>query len=189
MEALMEAISKTELARRLKISKPRVSQLVRAGMPVLPDGKVDAAVALDWIARRTDPSHNIGRRQRGPAGPVVAPTPVGATTKFSGDAGAVLLVARAKKAIADAKRAERLERHQAGELIERTEAAAYAANFSMLVRDHMLVQPDRLAERLAASNDCAEVYRILRDDGHTLLVRLSKAILDAALDKQTAAGR
>jgi hypothetical protein len=69
----MEAISKTELARRLKISKPRVSQLVRAGMPVLPDGKVDAAVALDWIARRTDPSHNVGRGKRGPAGPVAAP--------------------------------------------------------------------------------------------------------------------
>ena len=188
----METISRAELARRLKISRARVTQLCHAGLPVLPDGKVDAAVALDWIARRTDPSHRIGRRNRGPAGhvasaPVDAPAPV--TPRFSGDAGAVLLVARAKRAIADAKRAERLERHQAGELVERTEAAAYAANFSMLVRDHVLVQPDRLAERLAAANDQTEVYRILRDDGRALLKRLSKAILDADLGKQTEVGR
>ena len=172
----MEAISKTELARRLKISKPRVSQLVRAGMPVLPDGKVDAAVALDWIARRTDPSHNIGRRQRGPAGPVVAPTPVGATTKFSGDAGAVLLVARAKKAIAAAKRAERLERHQAGELIEAEAVKQFVSQLCMMVRDHALAQADRGAPQVVGVRSQAEAHALLRKDARSMLERLSKAV-------------
>ncbi len=175
-------ISKTELARRLKISKPRVSQLVHAGMPVLPDGKVDAAVALDWIARRTDPSHNVGRGKRGPAGPVAAPPPVepaATTTRFSGDAGAVLLVARAKKAIADAKRAERLERFAAGELKEATELAQYATTFSWLVRDHVLAMADRLAPAVAALHDIEAIYKVIRDDSHVMLRRLSKAIADA----------
>jgi hypothetical protein len=178
----MEAITKTELARRLKISKPRVSQLVHAGMPVLPDGKVDAAVALDWIARRTDPSHNIGRSQRGSARPVAPPPtvePAGSTTKFSGDAGAVLLVARAKKAIADAKRAERLERFAAGELKEATDLAQYATTFSWIVRDHVLAMADRLAPVVVALHDIEAVYKLIRDDSHVMLRRLSKAIADA----------
>jgi hypothetical protein len=177
----MEAISKTELARRLKISKPRVSQLVNAGMPVLPDGKVDAAAALDWIARRTDPSHNVGRGKRGPAGPVAAQPAVEptATTRSSGDAGAVLLVARAKKAIADAKRAERLERFAAGELKEATELAQYATTFSWLVRDHVLAMADRLAPAVAAVHDIEAIYKVIRDDSHVMLRRLSKAIANA----------
>ena len=176
----METISKAELARRLKISKPRVSQLVRAGMPVLPDGKVNATVALDWIARRTDPSHNVGRSQRGPAGPVVAPPAVepATTTKFSGDAGAILLVARAKKAIADAKRAERLERFAAGELKEATEVAQYATTFSWIVRDHVLAMADRLAPVVAGLRDVDAIYKVIRDDSHVMLRRLAKAVAD-----------
>ena len=178
----MEAITKTELARRLKISKPRVSQLVHAGMPVLPDGKVDAAVALDWIARRTDPSHNVGRGKRQPAAHVPsapAAEPVPATTRPSGDAGSVLLVARAKKAIADAKRAERLERFAAGELREATELAQYATTFSWIVRDHVLSMADRLTPAVAALHDIEAIYRVIRDDAHVVLRRISKAIADA----------
>ena len=178
----METISKADLARRLKISRARVTQMCHAGMPVRPDGKVDAAVALDWIARRTDPSHRIGRRNRGPAGhaappPVVEPTP--ATTRFSGDAGAVLLVARAKKAIAAAKRAERLERHAAGELREAGELTQYATTFSWIVRDQVLAMAERLAPTVAALKDIDAIYKVIREDSHLMLRRLSKAIADA----------
>jgi hypothetical protein len=177
----MEAISKAELARRLNISRARVTQLCHAGMPTLPDGKVDAAVALDWTARRTDPSHRIGRRQRGPVGHAASPPLVDsapATTKFSGDAGAVLLVARAKKAIADAKRAERLERFAAGELKEVAELAQYATTFSWIVRDHMLAMAERLATAVAALHDIEAIYKLIREDSQVMLRRLSKAIAD-----------
>ena len=178
----MEAISKADLARRLNVSRARVTQLSHAGMPTLPDGKVDAAVALDWIARRTDPSHQIGRRKRAPAPPVSAPPavePAPATTRLSGDAGSVLLVAKAKKAIADAKRAERLERFAAGELKEASELAQYATTFSWIVREHVLAMAERLASAVAAMSDTDAIYKLIRQDCHLLLRRLSKAIADA----------
>ena len=180
-------LSKADLARKLNVSRARISQLCHEGLPVLANGKVEMQSALSWISTHVDRSRDVGRTRRpAPAPSSFTPTP---NPPMQADAGRALLIARAKKALAEARRAERLERHQAGELVERTEAAAYAANFSMLVRDHVLVQPDRLAERLAASNDQTEVYRILRDDGRALLKRLSKAILDADLGKQTEAGR
>ncbi len=188
----MDAITKAELARRLNISKPRVSQLVHAGMPVLPDGKIDAAVALDWIARRTDPSHQIGRRQRGPKMPV-APQPARpaahpavdtatANTRFAGDAGSVLLMAKAKRAIADAKKAERLERFAAGELREAREMVEFASTVGHIIQDHMLSQAERLAPAVAAMSDVDAIFRLIRNDANAMLRRFSKAIADAGAE-------
>lgn len=46
----MEIITKTQLAGELKISRARVSQLVKKGMPCRSDGKVDRTRALAWVA-------------------------------------------------------------------------------------------------------------------------------------------
>ncbi len=46
---MAERITKAELARRLKISKARVSQYCAMGMPTLPDGTLDYEVAAAWI--------------------------------------------------------------------------------------------------------------------------------------------
>jgi plasmid maintenance system antidote protein VapI len=42
-------LTKSELAERLGLSKGRVSQLVAQGLPVLPDGQVDAIEAARWV--------------------------------------------------------------------------------------------------------------------------------------------
>jgi hypothetical protein len=42
-------LSKSELALRLGLSKSRVSQLVAQGLPVEPDGLVDALAAARWV--------------------------------------------------------------------------------------------------------------------------------------------
>lgn len=179
----MEAITKAELARRLELSRARVSQLCKAGMPTLPGGKVDAEAAAAWIARRTDPSHQIGRRVR--TAPAPAATPAASRSeapqqpRISGDAGAVLLVAKAKKAVADARRAERLERLAAGELREADELRQYATEFSLIVRDHVLAMADRLAPALSATLDQDAIYKLIREDSYAMLRRLSKAIADA----------
>jgi predicted regulator of Ras-like GTPase activity (Roadblock/LC7/MglB family) len=41
--------SKTELAKRLGLTKGRISQLVGDGLPVEPDGRVDALAAAQWV--------------------------------------------------------------------------------------------------------------------------------------------
>jgi phage terminase Nu1 subunit (DNA packaging protein) len=47
----MAAISKTALAALLGVSKPRISQYVSQGLPVLADGKIDREQALSWLNR------------------------------------------------------------------------------------------------------------------------------------------
>lgn len=42
-------MSKVELARRLGVTKGRVSQLVAEGLPVLPDGAVEPMAAASWV--------------------------------------------------------------------------------------------------------------------------------------------
>ena len=49
-----ELITKTELARRLRVTPSRVSQYLAAGMPVRRDGKLAYVQALQWIRQNTD---------------------------------------------------------------------------------------------------------------------------------------
>ena len=179
-------ISKSELARRLDVSKGRVSQLVRQGMPVLPSGQVDLDACCRWIDQHVDRGHSGWGSTRKPSAAAsppavaarhqpVAPMP-GSAPAIGADPAKVLLVAKAKRALSEAKRAERLERKQAGELLERTEANSYATNFSLLVRDHVLTQAERLAPMLVPMADEKLIYDLIRRDGTVLLQKLSKAI-------------
>ena len=53
-----EVITKAELSRRLSMSRARVSQYARAGMPVRDDGKLDVEAATQWIARNVTPEYH-----------------------------------------------------------------------------------------------------------------------------------
>ena len=179
-------VTKSELARRLDVSKGRVSQLIRQGMPVLPSGLVDLDACCRWIDQHVDRGHSgWGTTRKPPAAaspptaspmrPPVAPLP-GPAPVIGADPAKVLLVAKAKRALADAKRAERMERKQAGELLERTEVNTYITNFSALARDHILTQAERLAALLVPMTDEKLIYDLIRRDGTVLLQKLSKAI-------------
>jgi hypothetical protein len=179
-------VTKTELARRLDISKGRVSQLIRQGMPVLPSGGVDLDACCRWIDQHVDRAHaGWGSTRKPPAVPSPPETaakrpstsfPPAPAPAIGADPAKVLLVAKAKRALADAKRAERLERKQAGELFERADVNIYITTFSQLVGDHMLTQAERLAALLVPMGDEKLIYDLIRRDGTVLLQKLSKAI-------------
>jgi len=109
-------VSKSELARRLDVSKGRVSQLVRQGMPVLPSGLVDFDACCRWIDQHVDRGHSgWGTTRKPPAASPptasatrqhVAPLP-GPAPAIGADPAKVLLVAKAKRALADAWNANR----------------------------------------------------------------------------------
>src|ERR1044071_4050915 len=42
-------ITKAELARELDLSRARISQLCKIGLPVRPDGKVNRVEAVAWV--------------------------------------------------------------------------------------------------------------------------------------------
>jgi DNA-binding transcriptional regulator YdaS (Cro superfamily) len=45
----MTVVRKSELARRLGVSRPRVSQFVALGLPVRHDGRIDLERACEWV--------------------------------------------------------------------------------------------------------------------------------------------
>jgi hypothetical protein len=187
----MAAIRKGEFAQRVGVSAARVSQWVRAGMPVEPDGTLDLQRALAWVTENVDrsgggwPARKAAPQGATPTaaaphvgGEQTAAAPHGATpTAAAIDPQRALLFARAKKLLAEARRAEREERRHAGELIEVAKVSEYVAFISQIMRDGILTQADRLAAAVAAvGGDIGEVHRIIRADGRALLERWGKTI-------------
>lgn len=185
-------MTKSDLARRLDITKGRVSQLIRRGMPVLPNGLVDLDACTVWISQHVDRHHSgwsSTRKSPAPSAPPPRPptrqAPVpehpGPSPALGSDPARVLLVAKAKKALADAKRAERLERKHASDLLERAEVNTYVSDLSTLVRDHVLAQAQRLAVILAPISSERQIYEALLRDGRSMLTSLSKSIQAAGM--------
>jgi hypothetical protein len=67
-------ITKAALARELGLSRARISQLCRTGLPVRPDGKLDRAKAVAWVKANVD-SWRGGWCLRRKAGPRPGPMP------------------------------------------------------------------------------------------------------------------
>jgi hypothetical protein len=55
-----DTVSKAELAKELKCSKPMISRLVREGLPVRSDGKISLLAAMRWVKRNVSPSWGGG---------------------------------------------------------------------------------------------------------------------------------
>ncbi|SER58285.1 hypothetical protein SAMN05216548_12710 [Faunimonas pinastri] len=64
----MTVITKAALAAELRVSKPRISQYCKRGLPVRGDGKIDREAALNWINRycvsQTSADKGANRAQR-----------------------------------------------------------------------------------------------------------------------------
>ncbi|MDR3738996.1 MAG: hypothetical protein P4L40_08240, partial [Terracidiphilus sp.] len=151
--------------------------------PVRSDGKIDLAAALTWISTNVDRTNAAGSKlPAAPAVPAAQAPPVNSAFAGAGrsvsqtDPARVLLIGRARAALARAKREERAERLAAGELLERQQVVELIASSFSMIRDALLSQPDRLAAQLAAVTESGEVCRRLKEDVHALLVRLSRAI-------------
>lgn len=184
-------ITKGDLAARLGVSRPRVSQLIAQGLPVREDGRVELESALSWIGEHTDRSRNVGRaRPVATLPPVQSQGAAGLTGAHpAADPGHVLLVARARKALAETKRIERLEKVASREVISMAEACEYASHFSRIIRDSALSQADRLTDAVLAAavgGDRERVYRKIRDDNHRMLTQISIAVANAGLAKDQA---
>ena len=185
-----QVVSKADLARRLGVSRPRITQLARQGMPVRSDGQLDLQSALSWVTAHSDRSRNVGRARTATSAPPPATaygdSPANPPMMQAGaaDPGHVLLIARARLALAAVKRLERLEKLASGETIEVRLAREYATEFSHVLRDAALSQADRLTDAVMAAavgGDRERVYRAIRDDNRRTLDQVSKSIARAGL--------
>jgi hypothetical protein len=172
----METLSKSAFSRRLHVSPARVTQLIAKGMPVTPDGKVDVAEALTWIESHIDLSHKdaVARRQAeqpahqpppSPAGfPPPAETPLPPAGVIPPDPGRVLLTAKARRAIVELRRAERLERVETGELVEVAEVQGKIDAMIHNAKSKLMGLGHVLAPRVAIETDVAKCQDLI-DEG------------------------
>jgi len=126
----MEIVSKAEFARQLHVSRARVSQMSGQGMPLTLGGRVNMKDAIAWMEAHVDMGHGHFSATI-PDGqgscPAVALGSTAASTASVSAAGRdsfpyprrILLTARAKAALLAVRKAERQERRESGELIER----------------------------------------------------------------------
>lgn len=193
----MESIRKGELAQRVGVSAARVSQWIGAGLPVEPDGRVVVETALAWIAAHVDRSGGgwPARRAASPAPP--GPRPVGAVPIAPPVAGPApnqpyprhveprmepaagidlprtLLAARTKKLMAEARRAERLDKREAGEMYPATEFRPSWETAVLNARSKLLALGHRLAPRLALEADVSRCQEIVDEAVRESLIELA----------------
>jgi ribosomal protein L17 len=170
----METLLKSEFAKRLHVSKARVSQMVQKGMPVTAAGKVDVAEALNWIESHIDLSHkdSVARRQSAPPAASAAPAiPAPVPDRLPTDPGRILLTAKAKRALVELRRAERLERLENDELVEAAEVRRAIDGLIANAKSKLLALGHRLGPRVAIETDAGRC-QILIDDV------VSEALLD-----------
>lgn len=145
-------ITKAELARRLGITRGRVSQLVQAGMPVHNDGKVDEVEARAWYEANIDPSRRRGRAVVGePAAPTPeAPAPEPAPSALPGASVSDLTTWRTENERLKAEeRAMQLARER-GETLPKADVARLFGDLGRHHRETWSQFPTRVAPLLAA---------------------------------------
>jgi len=181
-EAPREVISKAEFARRVGISKQRVSQLTQAGsLPTTADGRIPWPDAQQvWLARRAEddnPEHQpaapsqaqpAGRRVHPVLGQPRAAASVGEQTETAIRSSLTYAEARAVEKTLRAQLLNLRLRREKGELITREEALADARSTLASLRSSVLALPGRVS-LLCEMKSAAEVQAVLEDAVNALL--------------------
>lgn len=130
-------ITKAEFARRLGVNPSRVTQLIREGLPVEPDGKVNEAAARAWIDANLD-QHRREARKPGSTG--------------AGPAGTATQLRSTHLALKARLLQLELEQRQ-GALVQRKAVDRFLFERARLERDSWMSWPARIAPGLAAALD------------------------------------
>lgn len=161
-------LSKSGFAELIGVSKSRVSQLITAGLPVEPNGRIHVARGRDWVERNVDPNR---RRSASPASMPVD-SPAGLVGGF--------LTPKAKRDAAEAEiaglKASRLaQRHLDRKATERVIEARARAE-----RDALIGWVNRAAPAIAAGTgaDLQAITAILDREVRDHLVTLAAMTLE-----------
>ena len=129
-------LTQTAYAKRVKISRGRVGQLIDDGLPVTADGKINPAIADRWIAEHVDRERRAAER-RGRQAPV----------------SAAVADVRRQKLSADARLAELELRRREGSLVAKSEVERFVFARAQMERDRWLGFIARTAPVLASELD------------------------------------
>lgn len=175
-----ELISQREYARRCRLSPSTVNEAIKRGRITLVEGKIDPVLADREWAENTDPSTPRNRISGNPKhtrarGQVAQPMELGGGN-YSADgngSAAGYAKARAAREIYQAQLAKLQLDRQRGELVRADEVKIAAFNAARRVRNQLLALPGRVAAVLAATEDAAQIQRILNDEIERICWELS----------------
>ncbi|WP_374304866.1 hypothetical protein [Methylocella sp.] len=156
-------LSKSAFAAEVGLTPGRVSQLVKAGLPVAPSGRIDRAQGLAWL----DANVRAHRRRKDPRAPAPAePAPA--------------LSPRAARDVAEAEIAQAKASRLRERLIDRRAALRVIEARARLERDALLGWVNRVAPLVAAETggDLAAIAAILDREARAHLIALADLPLE-----------
>ena len=160
--------SQRQFAQRVCLAPSRVNKLIKEGLPVLPNGRIDTEAAIQWLEDNLDPERRARAKQgsagavTGTAAPRPAPArPVPATPAASvppvpspvvpaSAAGAPMAEVRRQHEIVKVARARLRLETEKGRLINRDEIKVAIFNRARRERNAHLGWALRVAPQLAA---------------------------------------
>jgi phage terminase Nu1 subunit (DNA packaging protein) len=147
---MTETISKRELARRLGVVPSRISALIKRGLPVLADGKIDLEAASKWMKANCEAS--VKFRDRGVNKMLEADIGHEPAEAASLDDDAAVLDYPAARALRETflARMARLEfLAKSGKLLPADEVETVWRNYLTDCRKRLLCVPSRCGARLS----------------------------------------
>jgi hypothetical protein len=175
-------ISQREYARQRGISNVAVHRAVKAGRISTVDGKIDPTKAdREWLDNtdQSKPRNRITGRPKHVrrAGGPPEPMDLGGGQEAGGEDGTAsgYAKARAARELYQAQLAKLELDRQRGILIRADEVRVGAFNMARKARDQLIALPERVAALLAATEDAAEIQRILEEE----IERICQEIADA----------
>jgi hypothetical protein len=175
-----ELISQREYARRCGLSPSTVNEAIKRGRITLVEGKIDPVLADREWAENTDPSTPRNRitgnpKHRRPRGQPSQPMDLGGRYGGSeGDGSADgYLKARAAREIYQAQLAKLQLDRERSQLVRTDEVKIAAFNMARMARDQLLALPARVAATIAATEDAAEIHKILDEEIEKICWELS----------------
>jgi hypothetical protein len=164
---MVDLITPAEYARRRGVSRSAVSKAIKARRIVLIDGLIDPAIAdVQWARNSARPR---GGRVSAKA-MLPAPPPVGASP---GAEPLQLLESRSRREAALAELAELELATKRATLVEAAAVERVLAGRIVSVRESLDTLADRITPLLAAEQDPAKVYSLLRAEIRHALAQLS----------------
>lgn len=176
-----ELISQREYARRRGISNSTVHDAVQAGRISSINGKIDPEQAdREWLQNtdQSKPRNRITGTPKHVQSASQPPQPM-ALAGLDGSAGVVTASgyarARAARELYQAQLAK-LDLDERNEILVRADMVRVGAfNMARKTRDQLIALPERVATTLAATQDPAEVQRILEDEVERICEELTDA--------------
>lgn len=163
-----ELISQSELARRLGVSRQYIYKLVKQGKLQRVDGKIDFVAATETLKHLADPARPRKTKDLPDDPAPAAPSDASRAPTFA--------EAKTMKEVFNAKLARLRFEEESGKLIEKADIEDKARDIAVIVKESLLMIPNKLMEQLAVESDPREIHVMLDREIREILAEMANQI-------------